>query len=863
MASRMRYVVAAVMLIGLASSLAIAAGVSEVSFWSCTAPKGADYREYCFNSTLPAFEGAYIRVPSLFKKRDEGRYTMRTQMVGADGLSTINLIADGRENGNIFILYNGTGVFEKLQMIGASVTDSAGGITYYWGLYTFDILSLEYPVEGVPDGKDGLRKYSLRCDLAPKDSGYFAISTESSLPQLVGTKWNVVGLEKLPTGWNLAELKGMLESGATLDFVIHDTGHTANTAMFYNGTGDMKAYHFMHFTTPKPSFFEEGYCLHNGLYYVDTEAEMPLVMPAPPPLPEVMPDRVMAKMPLEAVFWTVPAPKGANYQSYCFSSNVPGLEGACIKTPVIEEKGDGRFLMKAEIVAADGRSTIKMIASGKDGGNAFLLHGGSGVFEKLVMIGFTSSDEAGVGYHWGFYTRDVSSMDVLGMPASKDNAKRFISECMAEPPKSQPFGYFRNSDWPPLEGAGAYIVSVDILPSGYFYLVAYFENDNGSKTDIYAEGDLGTSSDMGLITSGTGDFEGCHGFYFTASKPVLKVERHGYHEGMYYFDTEAEAPLKIPEMPNLPVAVPIQHPGRDYTNVFFLELSPGLNMVSLPLEPVNSLTARSFAEMVRATVVITLDEKRQKFIGFTLNAPDDGFPIEGGKGYIVNTPEGGVVSFIGAAWINEPPVSEAPRITDSAWAFVVSGEVRRGGDYLVTVRNLRTDEIVAAETTTRGSGYFAAAWADLNRKSVVRAGDKVEVTVTDFKGRPVCQPLIRLITADDIRRAYLNVKLDVGDPIPQKSALGQNFPNPFNPETWIPFQLAGRSEVRITIYDSAGHIVRALHLGEKKAGFYTSRSEAAYWDGCNEAGERVSSGIYFYRLQAGEFSAMRRMVIVK
>jgi len=80
MASRMRYVVAAVMLIGLASSLAIAAGVSEVSFWGCTAPKGADYREYCFNSTLPAFEGAYIRVPSLFKKRDEGRYTMRTQI---------------------------------------------------------------------------------------------------------------------------------------------------------------------------------------------------------------------------------------------------------------------------------------------------------------------------------------------------------------------------------------------------------------------------------------------------------------------------------------------------------------------------------------------------------------------------------------------------------------------------------------------------------------------------------------------------------------------------------------------------------------------------------------------------------------
>jgi len=88
---------------------------------------------------------------------------------------------------------------------------------------------------------------------------------------------------------------------------------------------------------------------------------------------------------------------------------------------------------------------------------------------------------------------------------------------------------------------------------------------------------------------------------------------------------------------------------KDFSNVFFMPLTPGLNMISLPLEPQTPYTARSFAEKLSATAVITLDEARHKFVGFTLDAPDDGFQIEGGKGYIVNVPEGGMVAFTGAA----------------------------------------------------------------------------------------------------------------------------------------------------------------------------------------------------------------------
>ena len=95
------------------------------------------------------------------------------------------------------------------------------------------------------------------------------------------------------------------------------------------------------------------------------------------------------------------------------------------------------------------------------------------------------------------------------------------------------------------------------------------------------------------------------------------------------------------------------------------------------------------------------------------------------------------------------------------------------------------------------------------------------------------------------------------------TVLAQNYPNPFNPETWIPYQLSHPSDVSIQIYDSSGRLVRTLEVGVKTAGTYMTRSRAAYWDGKNEMGERVTSGVYFYTLQTPEFSATRRMVILK
>ena len=99
--------------------------------------------------------------------------------------------------------------------------------------------------------------------------------------------------------------------------------------------------------------------------------------------------------------------------------------------------------------------------------------------------------------------------------------------------------------------------------------------------------------------------------------------------------------------------------------------------------------------------------------------------------------------------------------------------------------------------------------------------------------------------------------------VPEKTALLSNYPNPFNPETWIPYQLAKPAEVNVSIYSADGKLVRRLDLGQMPSGVYRSRARAAYWDGRNASNEPVASGVYFYTLTAGEFSATRKMVIRK
>ena len=303
---------------------------------------------------------------------------------------------------------------------------------------------------------------------------------------------------------------------------------------------------------------------------------------------------------------------------------------------------------------------------------------------------------------------------------------------------------------------------------------------------------------------------------------------------------------------------------KKFGNIFSMHLSRGLNLLSVPLKPTVQMTARSLAVKMGATAVVMFDATNQRFVGWTPNAPDDGFPIEGAKGYIANLPEPRAVVFTGTKWMHQAQVAAAPIATplNQTWAFVVSGYLRgtqHFNGYRVRIRNTRTNAVMKARV--RGN-YFAAATADLSYRSVVELGDRLELTVTDTHGNIASERRNFTVTPMNLANAALNVTLD-GIGTPKQSLLLQNYPNPFNPETWIPYRLSEDGQVSVSIYDTNGVRIRTLSLGYQSAGFYQNRERAAYWDGRNTLGEPVASGVYFYQLVTPSFQQTRRMLILK
>ena len=326
------------------------------------------------------------------------------------------------------------------------------------------------------------------------------------------------------------------------------------------------------------------------------------------------------------------------------------------------------------------------------------------------------------------------------------------------------------------------------------------------------------------------------------------------------------------------IARPVSGAESDhFGNAYNVALAKGLNMLSVPLAPPTPMSAKRLAGLTGATTVITLDSANQRFVAWTPSAPNDGFPVEGGKGYIVNVPAPRSFAFVGAPWTDKtaasPPAISAEKSRE-VWAFVVSGhldgkpasewlastvENPAFDGYQVVVRNLRTNSTITASVV---GDYFAAATADLARRSVVEVGDVIELHVIGPDGNVESHTVRFNVTPEHLANAVLSVRLD-GIGKPEQNQLLQNYPNPFNPETWIPYQLSGDSPVSVSIYDTTGALVRTLSLGIQSAGFYNSRDRAAYWDGRNHAGEQVASGLYFYQLRTPTFHQTRRLVIVK
>ena len=173
--------------------------------------------------------------------------------------------------------------------------------------------------------------------------------------------------------------------------------------------------------------------------------------------------------------------------------------------------------------------------------------------------------------------------------------------------------------------------------------------------------------------------------------------------------------------------------------------------------------------------------------------------------------------------------------------------------------------------------------ADVNGDGAVNIQDLILVAgaIGEAQAAPSLYPAsLAMFTAADIRGWLTEAHgLDFRDPklqsgirfleqlllalVPKETELLPNYPNPFNPETWIPYRLAEDAFVAVTIYDQRGRVVRRLNIGHRIAAVYESRSKAIYWDGRNEVGDKVASGIYFYTLTAGDFSATRKMLILK
>ncbi len=169
--------------------------------------------------------------------------------------------------------------------------------------------------------------------------------------------------------------------------------------------------------------------------------------------------------------------------------------------------------------------------------------------------------------------------------------------------------------------------------------------------------------------------------------------------------------------------------------------------------------------------------------------------------------------------------------------------------------------------------------ADINADGAVDILDLVQIA-NDIGDGSAAAPALYTPTAEQVQSWLAQVRqIDDGSPdfrraigvlenllravLPGTTVLLPNYPNPFNPETWIPYQLSNTSDVQITIYDTKGIVVRTLDLGHQAAGYYTRRNSAAYWDGRNSLGEPVASGVYFYQLQAGSVSHLRKMAILK
>ena len=204
-----------------------------------------------------------------------------------------------------------------------------------------------------------------------------------------------------------------------------------------------------------------------------------------------------------------------------------------------------------------------------------------------------------------------------------------------------------------------------------------------------------------------------------------------------------------------------------------------------------------------------------------------------------------------------PPIPEdvnGDDVVDILDLVSVASDLGNEGKNLVS--DVNGDEVVNILDLVLVARAYGTAAAPANPRAPAM------LTAADV-GRWLAQAQTLDLTDATIQMGVLALEQLAAALMPEETALLPNYPNPFNPETWIPYQLSEDGPVSISIYDATGVLIRTLSIGIQSAGFYNSRDRAAYWDGRNDAGERVASGLYFYQLRTPSFHQTRRLVIVK
>ena len=301
-----------------------------------------------------------------------------------------------------------------------------------------------------------------------------------------------------------------------------------------------------------------------------------------------------------------------------------------------------------------------------------------------------------------------------------------------------------------------------------------------------------------------------------------------------------------------------------------INLQQGLNLVGLPVNDARVTNISDIKNLPMfvgkiSSIIVSSDG------GFTMA---DG-PVMGDAAYLITASAAASQAVSGEGWSNGEMAGAAPiallgqKVDSQTAALFVEGALvdeltglaKEG--FRIKVKNLSTKSALSTVSQTDVANGYSMTFVDTKAGNAARIGDVLEISADSPDPLIGVQPVRHIVTADDVKNSRIEFADLIAYEIPAETELLRNYPNPFNPETWIPYHLSEDANVSLTIYDVNGELVRTIDVGHQTAAKYATRSKAIYWDGRNRFGEQVASGIYFYSLNAGDFSATRKMVILK